>query len=482
MKRRDFLTAASAAAAAGTFRSAGQTAAGTAARPNILWIMTDQQCADSLSIAGNPDLSTPAMDSIAAAGVRFEKAYCTQPICVPSRTSMMTGKMPHETGVTFNLERMDLYDRSLGHVMTDAGYDTGYVGKWHIPEETSGDWHGFEFMIEGSHEFNDQYVAAPVIDFITRPRNKPFFAVASFVNPHDICEWARKLAHFGRGEELWNGIIPDAPPPGQCPELPSNFAIPENEPGIIRDHQTWLPGAYPVRGWSEDTWRQYRWGHCRLTELADREIGKILAALRSSGLDQNTIIILVSDHGDGNGAHQWNQKNLLYDEPARVPLIVAGPGVQKPGRTDEHLVSTGLDLFPTFCDYAGVPVSDDLRGLSLRPLVEGRSGPTHDAVVVETDLHRRYGQSGGVFGRMLRTPRYKYVAYSEGELREQLFDMQNDPGEMNNLAVEPAYRSVLAEHRQMLAAKLQETDDFFVVPGVDRDGWKLQSSAPVNLQ
>jgi arylsulfatase A-like enzyme len=475
-RRESLMVAGATVAMAGISRASART---STSRPNILWIMTDQQVADGMSCTGNPDLKTPAMDSIAAKGVRFDLAYCSNPICVPSRSSMMTGKMPHEIGVNFNMNRFDIQSPSLGTFITKAGYDTGYIGKWHIPMPTNTtDWHGFNLMLEGTRKFNDQHFAEPIIDFMRKKRDKPFFLVASFVNPHDICEWARKASGFPKEKSTtWNGPIAEAPPPEECPELPDNFQIPEHEPDIIREHQTWLKSAYPTREWPDERWRQYRWALNRLTERVDSEIAKILKVLRADGLDNNTVIIFTSDHGDGNGAHRWNQKTLLYEESARVPFIMSGKGVANPGSVDsKHLIATGIDIFPTVCDYAGVQLPKDLRGLSLRPLVEGQSVEWRDQLVVETDLHRRYGQSGGVYGRMLRTKNYKYVAYSAGKIREQLTDMHNDSGEMNNLALDPAYRDVLQEHRDRLAEQLAETDDFFVVPCIARDGWVLRGA------
>ena len=455
---------------------AGAVAKATQARPNILWIMTDQQPADLMSCAGNPNLKTPAMDSLAKNGVRFDLAYCANPICVPSRASMMTGKMPHEVGVNFNMDSFKILSPSLGTFITQAGYDTGYVGKWHIPMPTdTTDWHGFNHMMEGTKDFNDQHFAGPSIDFLRKKRNKPFFLVTSFVNPHDICEWARRATGSfpERRTLLWNGSITDTPPPEECPALPDNFQIPENEPDIIREYQTWQEGTYPVRDWPDEKWRQYRWALNRLTERVDSEITKILDVV-----DENTVIIFTSDHGDGNGAHKWNQKTLLYEETARVPFIISGKGIANPGSVDEkHLVSTGLDIFPTICDYAQAEQPDGLHGLSLRPVVEGKPVKWRVQLVVENDLSPAYGHSSGVVGRMLRTKNFKYVAYSHGKIREQLTDMRTDPGEMNNLALDPAHREILQNHRTRLAAGLKETNDPFVVPFTVSNGWKLEDAS-----
>jgi len=449
-------------------------------RPNILWIMVDQQPATAMSCAGNPDLKTPAMDSLSAAGIRFERAYSVNPICVPARTAMMTGRMSHQTGVMTNIERYDVAAPSIGKLMTAAGYDTGYIGKWHIPmptETRSNSWHGFNLMMAGSKAFNDQHFAQPAIDFIKKKRDQPFFLVTSFVNPHDICEWARRATGGfpASRTELWNGEIAATPRPELCPALPANFGIPANEPDIIREYQATQKSAYPVIGWPDERWRQYRWALNRLTERVDSEIGKILQALRAEGLDKNTLILLTSDHGDGNGAHQWNQKSLFYEETARVPLILSGPGVKKPGTVDtEHLISTGLDLFPTFCDYAGANRPGDLNGLSLRPLAEGRAAPWRTRLVSETVLSPRDNLPGPE-GRMLRTKDYKYCVFSAGRIREQLIDMNKDPGEMHNLALDPDYASVLQQHRQQLADEMKQTGDLFVVPGISYAGWILKA-------
>jgi len=393
---------------------------------------------------------------------------------------MITGLMTHKTGVMFNTNSFQIeHHESMGVRMKKAGYETAYIGKWHIPLDSSNSkWTGFDLMMEGTRKFNDRHFSDPVSEFLRKKHDKPFFMVASFVNPHDICEYARKLTggFSERQTELWNGSIANPPAVDQMPSLPDNFEISENEPDIIRKHQSWIPGVYPSKDWSKAQWREYRWALNRMTERVDSEIAKILETLHAEGLDQNTIVVLVSDHGDGYAEHRWNQKTVLYDSIVRVPLIISGPGIAVPGRTDRtHLVSSGLDLFPTFCDYAEVEPPQGLNGLSLRPLVEGRATAWRDEVTSECSLHRLYGQGTGIEGRMLRTQQYKYMVYSAGRLREQLFDLHSDPGEMTNLAVLPHYKPVLEEHRRRLAKHIEKTKDYFIVPGTSYDEWYLNS-------
>jgi arylsulfatase A-like enzyme len=180
-----------------------------------------------------------------------------------------------------------------------------------------------------------------------------------------------------------------------------------------------------------------------------------LDALRHTGQEENTVVLFVSDHGDGTGAHQWNQKQVLYEETTRIPLIIARKGQTRPAVIDRtQLVSTGLDIFPTVCDYAGVMVPPELKGHSLRGIVEtGQGKPLREYVVTETEFGEFTNtppfQHTGPMGRMVRTAKYKYVVYSEGTIREQLFDMENDPGEMVNLAVSSGHSDALNAHRRM---------------------------------
>lgn len=439
-------------------------------RPNILWIMTDQQFAGAMSCTGARGLLTPAMDGIAARGMRFEKAYCSNPICVPSRASMITGKYPHEIGVTTNYRQHDIDAPSVGDLMRQAGYRTGYVGKWHIPMPNTGAaWHGFDFIRHAEVNGIDEFVAPTSIEFLSGKQDRPWFLVSSFVNPHDICEWARMAS--GRPDALKNGPLPAAPPPEACPPLPANFGIPENEPSVIRQLQNNPAAAktYPVQSWDEATWRQYRWAYHRLVEKVDAQIAALLDALRISGQLDNTLIIFTSDHGDGMGAHHWNQKTLFYEECARVPFVIAGPGVAEPGSVNRTaLVSTGLDIAATVLDFAGTPLDHEYHGRSLRPVVEGRSATLHEYVVAESDLAPRYNESGGIFGRMLRTQRYKYVVYSEGGNPEQLFDLEEDPGEMRSLVDSENHQHILEQHRDLLRHHLKETLDTFTSPVLAR--------------
>jgi arylsulfatase A-like enzyme len=184
--------------------------------------------------------------------------------------------------------------------------------------------------------------------------------------------------------------------------------------------------------------------------MVDKEIGTVLDALRQAGLEDNTLVVFTSDHGDMDSAHKMEHKSVLYEEAVRIPFIMSYKGRIPAGVIDDtHLVSNGLDLLPTLCDYAGIKTPNELRGRSLRPLAEGKDAKQwRDFIVTESQN-----------GRMVRTKRFKYCIYDSGRHREQLIDMANDPGEMKNLAEDEKYKDALIKHRRLLKAWVEKIDD-----------------------
>jgi arylsulfatase A-like enzyme len=485
-------------------------------KPNVLIIMTDQQFAEVMSCAqGTKYLHTPNMDSIAANGMRFNRAYAANPLCCPSRTSSFTGRYPHETGVQGNSQAFDV-ERfpMLGKAFKDAGYDTGYTGKTHIRfsinpsghtfTEKTVDIHGFDYLYQenpnrgDSPRRGDFGRVAPGVEFLKMKRDKPFLLVVSCMNPHDVCEYARN-------ERLPNGDVGTPPPLEQLPPLPENHLPPQGETEII-SYMRWATqrtSFTKANTFDEKKWRELIWAYYRMTEMADAEIGRVLTALRETGQEENTIIVFLSDHGDGHGSHKWNQKQMLYDESARVPFIISWKGKTRQG-TSDLLVNTGVDLFPTLCDFAGIEPPNGLPGKSLmKPSLGVVPSWKREYVVSETHIQNAGGVGGvtkeerGVmriraYGRMVRSDRFKYCVYSESipaqpiaianasseahkryELnrqllktvrQESLIDMENDPGEMKNLAKDPAYKEVLLRHREYLEEFCQEHGDTFSAP------------------
>ena len=473
MRRREFISVAAGAAIGLMFRqgtSVGDSSKGKS-RPNILFIITDQQHAGMMSCTGNKWLKTPALERLAASGIRFERAYACNPVCVPNRFSLQTGLMPSTIGMGQNSDsgRATVTDvmleQSLGRVFQKAGYETVYGGKVHLPGKMNDVQKlGYRKLTEDSR----QGLADACAKFIKEPHVRPFFLFASFINPHDICymainDYERTKAKGPIGNidsKTCEAILararetadPSAFVEENCPPLPANYEVPEAEPECIT--QKYLNAtpfrAYVREKWTENQWRLHRWAYCRLTEMVGREIGTVLDSLREAGMEDNTLIVFTSDHGDMDSAHKLEHKSVLYEESVRVPFIMSYKGMIPEGIVDDtHLISNGLDLLPTICDYAGIETPEGLFGKSLRPLVTGKYAEKwRDFVVSESQN-----------GRMLRTGSFKYCIYDSGRHNEQFTDLKNDAGEMRNLAEVEDYKDVLDTHRNLLRGWVERTGD-----------------------
>lgn len=408
-------------------------------RPNIIYIFTDQQTATALSCAGNSDVHTPNIDRLAAAGIMFSNAYCTAPLSGPSRGAMFTGHYPDAVGLSVNGASLpdSLQTRTLGTILKNAGYDCAYGGKWHLPLLDIPDK---KFGFDNIHRHSDNGLAEACVKYISQQHKKPFFLVASYDNPHNICEYAR-------AQNLPYGNL-DIPNLRDCPGLPSNFAKNSYDADVIESERSINYNIYPTANFTPEEWRMYRYTYYRLVEKIDKEIGKIIDAIDKNNLWENTVVIFSSDHGDGMGAHHWNQKSALYEEVINIPLIVTLPQKKNAGRVLPQLVNNGVDLFTSICDWAEAKKTMSPIGKSFRKLAEeGDPQSLHqEYIITETRF-----DASKTRGWVVRTKQYKYVVYDKGKYREQLFDIEKDRGEMRNLALENKFTEVLNQHRKILA-------------------------------
>jgi len=427
--------------------------------PNIILIITDQQSANMMSCAGNKYVNTPNMDRLAAAGVRFERSYCTNPVCVPSRVSIMTGKMPSEFGLWYNQRPFELdanmQPETLGTLMQDSGYELSYGGKIHLPDALKPQNNGFNYFCDDEREG----LAHACADYLQKNHEKPFFLVASFINPHDICymiirDFSNDKSNFDTdlipkeitaldgALRLPNGISEEDFFAEICPPLPENHDIQKDEPEAI----SWMFKKHKFRKEARDNgdkkmWRMHRWAYAKLTEKVDQEIGILLDGLEKSGNQDNTVVIFTSDHGDHDSAHKLGHKGTLYNEVVNVPLIISSPDTSSPGTINKsNLISNGLDILPTICDYAGLIVAPELEGLSLKLLAQGDTPDTwRNEVYIESE-----------FGRAIVTQNYKYARYNGGAQCEQLYDCKNDPYETCNSANLKKNQQILEQHREIM--------------------------------
>jgi arylsulfatase A-like enzyme len=451
---------------------------GTPAHPNILIIMTDQQSATMLSCTGNKWLHTPAMDKLAASGIRFEKAYVTNPVCLPSRFSIQSGMFPsaagiRENGINFSKENrtiiQNLYPRSLGNTFRNSGYDTYYGGKFHVPlENPNAKIWGYEVITKDDRDG----LANDVSEFLLKrkPADKPFLFFASFINPHDICFDAIRSGAPGSEDakatpqDLFDVMkIPDGISKKDffdkyCPPLPANYQPMIGEPYSVDSLITVRAFRKVVRDkWSDEDWRLHRWAYARLVEKVDSLIGKVLAALDKSGLRENTIVIFTADHGDNDASHKLEHKTVFYEESARVPFIISYPWLQKKSSVDnQHLISNGLDILPTLCALTNVQAPQGLPGKSLVPLL-GKTQVKNwrDHIIIENEL-----------GYLIHTGRYKYQLDDKNgdKIREVFSDLQVDPGETFNMIHDSKYATIIGGLRNELLAYLAKSHLPFVPP------------------
>ena len=397
--------------------------------PNFLFVICDQLGLDAIGAHGCPDVSTPNLNRLVHRGTTFIESHSTNPVCAPARSSLMTGRMPVETGVISNTRPIHPSCPTIGHVLGAAGYETVYCGKWHLPGGVPKLENGFRVLPArgGQGGLDDVAISRTCEAYLkNRSKDRPSLLVASFLQPHDICYWGN---HVGRR-------VPDGLPfesiRDQLPKLPPNHTSRPQAPAKL--------DAIKWDRFNDEQWRYYLYIYARMIEMLDADVGRVLDAVEATGEADNTVIIFTSDHGDGRGRHLHVSKWYPYEESVKVPLVLSCPGRIAEGHHDaEHLVS-GVDVMSTLCDYAGVQPPEHLQGRSLRPLCERARVPGRDYVSAETHL----------IGRMLRTQQFKYVHYANDPV-EQLFDMKADPWEMNNLYQDSRYASVLEEHRKLLA-------------------------------
>jgi arylsulfatase A-like enzyme len=431
--------------------------------PHIVIVLTDQQQGAMLGCAGAANLYTPAMDRLAASGVRFDRAFCTTPQCSPSRASLMTGLYPHRHGVlsnipdtTFGPPQLPQQLPSLGQLLHDAGYHTAYFGKWHLGaagEPASNPLaYGFDHFTpppgHAEQEGEGDLAVAAAAYLAAYAGTRPLLLVASFNDPHGVYA----LRKIERPLDT-DGIA-----------LPASFdddlATKPAAQRTYRDEDQ--PAALPL---DEATARRYLAWYACMIERADGYLARLLAALDGRpDFTDNTVVIFASDHGDLACAHRLPFKGpCMYEELVRVPLLVQGPGVAR-GAVRSELV-TLADLLPTICELAHVPAPADLDGQSLSLLLHDATPPWRDAVIGEYHGKQRWFCPI----RMARTATHKFTLDTTGE--RELYDLLADPAERYNRAGDSRYAALERELAERLATWMDTTDDPFPqLRATDRQG------------
>jgi choline-sulfatase len=437
-----------------------------AARPNLLYIHSDQHNPLVLGCAGDKLIETPNLDRLAAEGVLFSGVYCSSPICVPSRMSMLTGRHPSQNQVWTNNHLLDSGIPTLAHSMGAAGYHPVLIGRMHSvgPDQL----HGYAERFVGDHSGNflgGAPVDRGVLDGTAGPERVSLTRAgagqsAYQVHDEDVC--AAAVNYFNRlgvqkrafGEiEPFNvsvGFMLPHPPYVARREDYERYADQMTLPTRPERHDQ-VQHPY-IRRWreytgivevSEEEIRQSRAAYWGLVHRVDLLVGQILDALAANGLAENTLIVYTSDHGDMQGEHGLWWKHVFYEESARVPLIVHWPGVIPAGQRSERVISA-LDVTATILDALEAPALPASPGRSFLGLVsDTRPTPDWEDVAFSEYVADQYTPDGESYHRMLRWGPWKLVYY-EG-MEPQLFNLAEDPGEMTDRAADPACSSIRAE-------------------------------------
>jgi choline-sulfatase len=448
-------------------------------KPNILIIITDQLAYKAVGALGNKDVKTPVIDGLVSNGVTFTNTYNTCPLCQPVRASFWTGRLPHETNVLSNKpgEEIPSDMTTLGDIFSKAGYETIHFGKTH----DAGSLRGFKRVKVEEKEVNqtdawpatgdtkrDRDTTIKSIRWLKKSHKKPFLAVIDMYNPHNICKW------IGANQ----GPHKDVPIETPLPQLPSNFELNDIEKRPLpvqyiccTHHRLEQAGE-----WNELNYRHYLAAYYHYVNRVDTEIGLILDALYKSPAGDNTLVVFMADHGDAMTGHRMVTKHIsFYEETTHVPFIFTGPGIEGQSKYIKEPLVSLLDLLPTLCDYANLSAPADLRGISLLPLLKNKPIKSNREYVV-SQWHNEYDKAFTP-GRMLRTKRYKYITYLEGN-GEEFYDLEKDPGETRTLIDDPDYSEILKEHRSLFVKYLKETNDPFLKLEVKVDS-SLRKSHPL---
>jgi len=434
-------------------------------QPNFLFIQTDQMTAFALEQYGNPVCKTPHIDKLAKEGVVFDNAYCNNPICASSRFSMMSGQLSSRVGAYDNAAEFPAQTPTFAHYLVDLGYTTCLSGKMHFvgPDQL----HGFQervttdiypsdfgwtpdWLCEGLQPAPSGMSMRSVVEagvserslqidydeetchqaevklweYARSSEKKPFFLAVSFTHPHNPFTTQSKYWDLYEHEKINMPIVPAIPVEEKDPWSQRYYYLIRNDEHDVTD---------------EDV-RNARHAYYGMVTYMDDMVGRLMKVLDESGLRENTVVIFTADHGDMLGERGMWYKFNPYEWSVRIPLVISAPGGVK-GKHEKALVSL-VDMLPTFADMGGAGQSfqpvDQIDGRSLKPLLYGQKTGLADEVMIEFTAEGTYAPA-----LILRQGAFKYV-YCETD-PGMMFNLEEDPNELNNLCQDPAYASKAAE-------------------------------------
>lgn len=501
MNRRSAIKAMAGAVAAPALLQANSRSAGTKPdRPNLLFLICDELRYDSMAAYGNRDLRVPNLDKLASESVVFKNAYVTQPLCTPSRSTLLTGLWPHTNGCTANNIRLKTATKCLPQLLADPAYRTAYYGKWHLGDEIFAQ-HGFQEFVSIEDMYRKYYrpgrdkdakssywhylnnlgyrpdasgyysrdfarslsydhskahfLQEKACQFLERQRSEPFVLYVSFLAPH--------MPFTGPFNALYN-------PREYSPYplyLPSNMnALPgPDDPLRYR-----LLAASMRR--SPEGWREVTANYWGLITQIDLSVGLILKRLEDLGLADNTVVVFTTDHGDMMASHGLIAKSVMYEEATRVPVMMRVPWLATKGPVTAQ--TSDIDMAPTLLDFLGKPAPRGLQGKSLRGLIEGRSqagdvfiewnpqvygSPRRfapDSIKGVSEQERKRAAAAHI--RTVITPEGWKLCLCDKD-KSQLFNLRDDPGETQNLFYSSGHRGIISSLTHKIVQWQETTGD-----------------------
>ena len=471
--RRAALGAAGASLGAGVLGRFAGTSHAQTTRPNVLFILTDDQRFDAMSCVGNPPwLRTPNMDRIRNEGALFSNAFVTISLCSPSRASFLTGCYAHTHNVRTNeANDPDPALATFPMVLRQAGYRTGFIGKWHMAPKAS-PRPGFDYWLSfrGQGEYNNpslnengrdfqaegymtDLLTEYALSFLGARSEQPFCLILSHKAVHGPFTPAE------RHRELYAGETFPEPPNARDdfadkPEwIRAGMVRGIRREAMAENADKPVPHRIPPTDWNPRV--EGRLNYYRSLAAVDEGIGRVLDLLAQQGRLDNTVVVFAGDNGYFHGEHRRGDKRLMYEESLRIPFTMRYPALVQPGTTIDEMVLS-IDLAPTLEELAGARVPDSVQGESFARLLRGQRGNWRSSFLYE------YFQEGWLpgiptmFG--VRTERWKYITYPKINDIDEMYDLETDPHELTNLAENPAYADKKQELKAELERLLKETD------------------------
>lgn len=444
------------------------------AQPNVLFVLCDDLRWDALGCAGNAHVKTPNIDRIAREGILFKNAFCTTSLCSPSRASILSGLYAHTHGVVNNFTEFPENFPSFHHKLHDAGWDTAYIGKWHMGEDNDnprpgfdywashkgqGKYFGTEFNINGRREMHTAYYTHVVTDlaanWLKQPRTKPFLLMLGHKAPHSFYfpepKYSNVFDHVtipypdtafhleGKPDwvkqrlDTWHGIY--------GPLFEWRKVFPDRRPEAVKDFSA-MTRAY--------------WG----TILSvDDSMGRLMQTLQDQDQLDKTVIVFMGDNGLLNGEHGMVDKRTMHEASIRIPILARYPPIFKQPRTLEQMTLT-VDIAPSIVELCGLPPLKKIHGQSFVKLAQGKTSKGRVAFHYEYNYEKQFPYTPNVRG--VRTDDWKYIHYPHGDgspdkHQAELYNLKNDPEERHNLIADPQCAGKVKELQKELAKLLKST-------------------------